>query len=78
MIDRFYNYNHRLKDKHSIGLVAGYGSQAYLAAVKLHMKILQNYMRWPSLGNIYADDSWNFGKLQRFAKQDYYLGKSLN
>lgn len=78
VIDRFYNYNHRLKDKHSIVLVAGYGSQDDLAAIKLHMKILQNYMRWPSLGNIYADDSWNFGKLQRFAKQAYDLGKSLN
>ena len=77
VIDRFYPHNHELKDKHSIVLVAGYGDQDDLVAVKLHMKKLQDYMRWPSLGEIYADDSWNNKKLQKHAQRAYELGKSL-
>ena len=77
VIDRFYNYDHRFKDKHSIVLFAGFGSPDDMAAMKLHMTSLQNYMRWPSLGSINADDYWNFGKLHRFAKQSYDLGKGL-
>lgn len=77
VIDRFYSYNHDLKGKHSVVLVSGYGSQDDLAAVKLHMQKLQKYMRWPSLGDVYADDSWNEAKLAQFAQQAYEIGKNI-
>lgn len=77
VIDRFYSYNHELKDKKSVVLVSGYGSQEDMAAIKLHMKTLQEYMRWPPIGSVYADDSWNSGKLQGFADEAYKIGKSI-
>lgn len=77
VIDRFYDYNHELKDKHSVVLVSGYGTQDDLAAVKLHMSKLQKYMRWPSLGDVYADDSWNESKLKQFDQQAYEIGKKI-
>lgn len=78
VIDRFYSYNHELKDKHSVVLVSGYGTQEDMAAIKLHMKKLEEYMRWPSLGRVYADDSWNENKLQKHAQEAYEIGKSIN
>lgn len=77
VIDRFYDYNHELKDRHSVFLVSGYGTQEDMAAIKLHMKILLNYMRWPSLGQVYADDSWNQRKLQKHAQEAYRIGQSI-
>ena len=78
VIDRFYEYNHQLKDKHSVVLVTGYGSQDDLGAIKLHMQKLQKYMRWPSLGDVYADDSWNERKLANFAQQAYQIGQQIH
>lgn len=77
VIDRFYSYNHLLNDKHSVVLVTGYGTQEDLSALKLHMQLLQKYMRWPSLGDVYADDSWNQKKLAGHIKEAYQLGKSI-
>lgn len=77
VIDRFYNYNHQLKGKHSVVLVSGYGTQDDLGAIKLHMQKLQKYMRWPSLGDVYADDSWNGQKLAGFAQRAYEIGKEI-
>lgn len=77
VIDRFYSYNHNLKDKQAVVLVSGYGSQEDMAAIKLHMKILREYMRWTSIGDVYADDSWNNEKLKKFAEEAYKIGKSI-
>lgn len=78
VIDRFYDYNHQLKDKHSVVLVSGYGTQDDMAAIKLQMKKLQAYMRWPNLGDVYADDSWNEHKMKEKAEKAYNIGKSIN
>lgn len=77
VIDRFYDYNHELKDKHSVVLVSGYGTQEDLGALKLQMQFLQKYMRWPSLGNVYADDSWNESKLAKHAEEACEIGKNI-
>lgn len=77
VIDRFYDYNHQLKDKHSVVLVSGYGTQDDMAAIKLQMKKLQEYMRWPSLGDVYADDSWNEQKMHENAQKAYNIGKGI-
>ncbi|HJE44381.1 flavodoxin family protein [Levilactobacillus namurensis] len=78
VIDRFYDYNHELKGKKSVVLVAGYGTQEDLGAIKLHLQKLQKYMRWPSLGDIYADDSWNQQKLAQHVQAAYHLGQSIH
>ncbi|KRL88668.1 flavodoxin family protein [Lactobacillus kalixensis] len=77
VIDRFYDYNHELKDKKSVILISGYGSQEDMSAIKMHMKLLQDYMRWPSVGEVYADDSWNQTKLQKHVQEAYEIGKSI-
>lgn len=77
VIDRFYDYNHELKDKHSVVLVSGYGTQEDMSAIKDQMIKLEDYMRWPSLGEVYADDSWNKDKLKQFADRAYLIGKSI-
>ncbi|MDE3334380.1 MULTISPECIES: flavodoxin family protein [Lactobacillus] len=77
VIDRFYDYNHELKDKKMIFMMAGYGTQEDMDAVKLHMQKLSDYMRWQMIDQIYADDSWNKQKLAKFAQAAYNLGKSI-
>ena len=77
VIDRFYDYNHELKDKKMVFMMAGYGTQEDMDAVKLHMQKLSDYMRWQMIDQIYADDSWNKQKLAKFAQAAYNLGKSI-
>ena len=77
VIDRFYDYNHELKDKKMVFLMAGFGTQADMDAVKLHMNKLSGYMRWEMIDQIYADDSWNEQKLEKFTQVAYNLGKSI-
>jgi multimeric flavodoxin WrbA len=78
VIDRFFDYNHELKDRHMVVLVSGFGTQDDMAAIKLHMKKLEEYMRWPLLGQVYADDSWNQRKLQKHAQEAYNIGKNIH
>ncbi len=77
VIDRFYDYNHELKDKKMIFMMAGYGTQEDMDAVKLHIKKLSSYVRWKMIDQIYADNSWNEQKLEKFAQKAYNLGKSI-
>lgn len=60
-----------------IFMMAGYGSQEDMNAVKLHMEKLSSYMCWKMIDQIYADDSWNEQKLEKFAQKAYNLGKSI-
>ena len=75
VIDRFY-LQHQLKDKHSVILVSGCSTQDDRRHQTPHAKVAK-YMRWPSLGDVYADDSWNQSKLSRFAQQAYEIGKQI-
>lgn len=78
VIDRFYDYNHELKGhKQSIALVTGYGTQDDMAAIKLYLQKLTEYMRWPLKDAVYADDSWNEIKLKQDAQEAYELGKQV-
>lgn len=77
VIDRFYDYNHELKDKKMVFMMAGYGTQEDMDAVKLHIHKLSDYMRWQIIDEIYADDSWNDQKLEKFAQKAYKLGRSI-
>ena len=78
VIDRFYEVNHELKDgKQSIVLVAGYGTGEDIQPMLDHFKLIQNYMRWPNIGTIVAEDSWNASKLAKHLQTAYALGKSI-
>ena len=46
VIDRFYDYNHELKDKKMVFMMAGYGTQEDMEAVKLQIHKLSKYLRW--------------------------------
>lgn len=60
-----------------IFMMAGYGSQEDMNAVKLHMEKLSSYMRWKMIDQTCAGDSWNEQKLEKFAQKAYNLGKSI-
>ena len=57
--------------------MAGYGTQEDMDAVKLHIHKLSDDMRWQIIDEIYADDSWNDQKLEKFAQKAYELGRSI-
>lgn len=57
--------------------MAGYGTQEDMDAVKLHIEKISSYMRWKMIDQIYADDSWNEQKLEKFSLKAYNLGKSI-
>lgn len=57
VIDRFYDYNHELKDKKMIFMMAGHGTREDMNAVKLHMEKLSSYMRWKMIDQTCAGDS---------------------
>lgn len=60
VIDRFYSYNHELHgDKEAITLVSGYGEPDAFASLELYFQQLLKYMRWPLIGNVVADSSWD-------------------
>ncbi|AEG40333.1 flavodoxin family protein [Lactobacillus kefiranofaciens] len=77
VIDRFYDYNHELKDKKMVFMMAGYGTQEDMEAVKLQIHKLSKYLRWQMITEIYADDSWNEQKLTDFAQKAYQVGKDI-
>lgn len=60
-----------------IFMMVGYGAQEDMDAVKLHIEKLSSYMGWRMIDQIYADDSWNEQKLEKFAQKAYNLGKSI-
>lgn len=77
IIDRFYNYSSQLRNKNTVVLVTGYGTQKQLAAIKMHFEGMEEYYNWKNLGSIYADDSWNENKFKGFIEKAYKLGKSI-
>lgn len=78
VIDRFYNYNHKLHgNKKAVTLVSGYGQEDAFASLNLYFDQLLNYMRWDKVGSVLAADSWNEQKLAKHVEEAYDLGKSI-
>lgn len=78
VIDRFYGFNHELKDKKkSIVLCSGYGPQEGFKATGIYFEELLKYMRWPNIATLYADSSFDEDKLKGFIDESYKLGKSI-
>lgn len=78
VIDRFYGYNHELKDKRkSVVLCSGYGPQEGFRATGIYFEEFLKYMRWPNIATLYADSSFDENKLKVFAEEAYKLGKSI-
>lgn len=82
VIDRFYEYNHELKDgKDVYVLISGYDpgderSDAY-RSLTTYFSQLSNYMRWNLRGSVLASDSWNSSKLERHIHEANELAKNL-
>lgn len=78
VIDRFYSYNHELHgDKKAITLVSGYGEPDAFASLELYFQQLLKYMRWPLIGSVVADSSWDENKLAQHVEEAYLLGKQV-
>ncbi len=78
VIDRFYNYNHKLHgNKKAVTLVSGYGQEDAFASLNLYFDQLLNYMRWDKVGSVLAADSWDEQKLAKHVEEAYDLGKSI-
>lgn len=77
VIDRFYNYSNQMRNKKTVVLVTGYGTQKQLAAIKMHFEGMGEYYNWENVGSVYADDSWNENKFKTFIEKAYKIGKSI-
>ena len=76
VIDRFYSYNHYMKDKKSAFLVTAYDPVEKFKAIDTWYDTLIDYMRWDDQGKVYAGQAWS--QLSKYEKQAYQLGKSIN
>lgn len=77
VIDRFYEYNHRMKDKESVILSAAYDDVEKFRALDVYYETLTDYMRWRDRGRIYAGGAWLVSQLGDYPRQAYELGKSI-
>ncbi|MQS76092.1 flavodoxin family protein [Lactobacillus halodurans] len=83
VIDRFYEYNHELKDgKDVYVLISGYSSgnkdsEFYHSLVE-YFDQLCKYMRWNIKGEVLASNSWNNNELNKHIAEAADLGKSIN
>ncbi|KRO00718.1 flavodoxin family protein [Companilactobacillus kimchiensis] len=82
VIDRFYEYNHELKDDKDVYiLISGYDageidSPAYRSLTG-YFDQLCKYMRWNLRGEVLASDSWNPSKLNQHITEVAELGKNI-
>lgn len=76
-IDRFYLFSNQLRNKNTVVLVTGYGTQKHLAATKMNFEGMEEYYNWKNLGRVYADDSWNESKFKGFIDKAYKIGKLI-
>ncbi|GAB5055790.1 flavodoxin family protein [Companilactobacillus alimentarius] len=82
VIDRFYEYNHELKDgKDVYVLISGYdagdkNSSAYHSLTE-YFDQLCKYMRWNLRGEVLASNSWNSSNLKKHIEEATNLGKNI-
>lgn len=83
IIDRFYEYNHELKDDKDVYvLISGFdpgdkNSAAYRSLIE-YFDQLCKYMRWDLKGEILGQDSWNESALEEHVSEAFQLGKTVN
>ena len=75
VIDRFYAYNHFMKDKDTALLVTAFDPVEKFKAIDVWFNVLSDYMRWNVKEKIYAGRAWS--ELDKYLDQAYKLGKSI-
>lgn len=60
VIDRFYSYNHYMKDKDSAFLVTAFDPVEKFKAIDVWYDTLTDYMRWHDHGKIYAGQAGSY------------------
>lgn len=76
VIDRFYPYNHYLKDKDVMLLATGYGSKADFQALVHYYESLSDYMRWHDKGQLLLNGTYLPSDVGERANDAYQMGKT--
>lgn len=75
VIDRFYAYNHEMKEKDSAILATAFDPVDKFKALDVWYETLCSYMRWDSKGKIYAGQAWS--SLDQYIQQAFELGQQI-
>lgn len=77
IVDRFYDYNHELKDnKKTIMLATAEGND--FSSLKAHYQQIINYMRWTDAGTIWDGGALTHPSIDKYGQQAYKLGASFS
>lgn len=77
VIDRFYQYNHELKDKQCVLLATCIGGSETFASLKMFYHQFNQYMRWDSLGTVLAHDVNSPQDISTWTAKAAALGRQL-
>lgn len=77
-VDRFYRFNHELKDKKSVVLATGYGSHNDMKVLMSWFSTLENYMRWKNLATVEVSGSWTESNMRRGIAEAEKAGRSIH
>jgi multimeric flavodoxin WrbA len=76
-VDRFYRFNHELKDKKAVVLATGYGTHDDLKVLMDWFATLQRYMRWENLATVEVPGSWTESNMRRGIEQAEKAGRAI-
>lgn len=77
VVDRFYTYNHALKDKQCVLLATAHRGPDAFATLRSFYQQFTQYMRWESLGEVLADSVPVPADLGDWPAQAEALGRHL-
>lgn len=81
VIDRFYAINGQIHRPKKAALLMTYANTAASQAepIKLHYKVLLDYLGWTDAGQVIASGVWPVGAVEHtpYPQQAYHLGKNL-
>lgn len=80
IVDRFYDYNHELKENKKAVMIATAAGSVDTAfdSLKVHYRQLVDYMRWTDAGAIWDLGALDHPAIDQYGQQAYELGKELN
>lgn len=77
IVDRFYDYNHYLKDdKFTIMMATAAGED--FSSLKLHYHQIIDYMRWKDVGTIWDAGALTHPLIDKYGQEAYKLGTRVN
>lgn len=76
-VDRFYSFNHELKDKKAVVLATGYGTHDDMKVLMDWFATLQRYMRWQNLATVEVPGSWTESNMRRGVEEAEAAGREI-